>query len=73
MIPFFNLFDLSAPFRDPLMRRYGDRWAGTRVIDTDSKVSRLRQEIAYRLFNKKNVQLTNPVQTPLSEFARTAG
>jgi uncharacterized RDD family membrane protein YckC len=73
MIPVFNLFDLSAPFRDPLMRRYGDRWAGTRVIDTDSKVSRLRQEIAYRLFNNKNVQLTNPVQTPLSEFARTVG
>jgi uncharacterized RDD family membrane protein YckC len=73
MIPFFNLFDLSVPFRDPLMRRYGDRWAGTRVIDTDSRLTRLRQQIAYRLFNKKGVQLTNPVQTPLSEFARTAG
>jgi hypothetical protein len=55
------------------MRRYGDRWAGTRVIDTDSRLTRLRQQIAYRLFNKKGVQLTNPVQTPLSEFARTAG
>lgn len=73
MIPVFNLFDLSAPFRDPLMRRYGDRWAGTRVIDTDSRLARLRQEIAYRLFNRKGVQLTNPVQTPLSEFARTGG
>ena len=28
-IPIFNLIDLMAPFRDPLLRRYGDRWAGT--------------------------------------------
>jgi uncharacterized RDD family membrane protein YckC len=70
MIPIFVLFDCSVPFRDPLLRRYGDRWAGTRVIDTDRKVSQLRQRIVDRLFKKKGVQLSNPIQTPMSAFAR---
>ena len=30
--------------RDPLLRRYGDRWAGTRVIDTERKLAKDRAE-----------------------------
>ena len=48
------------------MRRFGDRWAGTRVIDTEGRLTQLRQRVAERLFKKKGVQLINPVQTPLS-------
>jgi uncharacterized RDD family membrane protein YckC len=70
-IPVFNLIDLSVPYRDPLTRRYGDRWAGTRVIDTESKLARIRSVMTWRLFNKKGVQLINPVQTSLATFART--
>jgi uncharacterized RDD family membrane protein YckC len=73
MIPIFNLIDWSVPYRDPLMRRFGDRWAGTRVIDTQRRLSQIRWRILDRLRRKKGVQLLNPVQTPLSEFARTAG
>jgi uncharacterized RDD family membrane protein YckC len=69
-IPLFNLIDLSVPYRDPLMRRFGDRWAGTRVIDTEGRLSQIRRRVAERLF-KKGVQLINPVRTPLSTFART--
>lgn len=71
-IPVFGLFDVSAPYRDPLMRRYGDRWAGTRVIDTESRITRVRDQILQRL-KKKGIQLLNPVRTPMSTFARTAG
>jgi uncharacterized RDD family membrane protein YckC len=71
-IPVFGLFDVSAPYRDPLMRRYGDRWAGTRVIDTESRIKLVRDQILRRL-RKKGIQLLNPVQTPMSTFARTDG
>jgi uncharacterized RDD family membrane protein YckC len=54
-IPIFNLVDAIAPFADPLLRRYGDRWAGTRVIDTERKLAKDRQKVAVRLF-KKGVQ-----------------
>jgi uncharacterized RDD family membrane protein YckC len=54
-IPFFNLVDLSVPYRDPLLRRYGDRWAGTRVIDTERKLAKVRAKIAKRLI-KKGIQ-----------------
>jgi uncharacterized RDD family membrane protein YckC len=70
-IPIFVLFDFSIPFRDPLMRRYGDRWAGTRVIDTDSWLSQVRRQVLERLFRKKGIRLINPIQTPMSAFART--
>jgi uncharacterized RDD family membrane protein YckC len=73
MIPVFILFDCSVPFRDPLLRRYGDRWAGTRVIDTDRKLTQVRQRILSRLHWKKQVRLLNPVQTPMSAFARIDG
>ncbi|HET6323930.1 MAG TPA: RDD family protein [Planctomycetaceae bacterium] len=71
-VPVFGLIDLSAPYRDPLMRRYGDRWAGTRVIDTEGRLSRLRQRVQWRLFKKKGVRLANPVVIPMSAFAQIA-
>jgi uncharacterized RDD family membrane protein YckC len=70
-IPIFVLVDFSVPFRDPLMRRYGDRWAGTRVIDSDKWLSQVRRQILERLFRKKGIRLLNPIQTPMSSFART--
>jgi uncharacterized RDD family membrane protein YckC len=51
-IPFFNLVDASVPYRDPLLRRFGDRWAGTRVIDSDRKLAKARAKIARRLIKK---------------------
>lgn len=71
-IPIFNLADLMVPYRDVLMRRYGDRWAGTRVIDTDAKLQKTRTNVLIRL-DQKGVQLDSPVTTPMSEFARIAG
>ena len=32
----------SVPYRDPLLRRYGDRWAGTRVLDSERKLAKAR-------------------------------
>src|SRR5262249_38806805 len=54
-IPIFNLVDAAAAYSDPLMRRYGDRWAGTRVLDTERKLAKDRGKIAQRLI-KKGVQ-----------------
>jgi uncharacterized RDD family membrane protein YckC len=71
LIPIFVLFDFSVPMRDPLMRRYGDRWAGTRVIDTEGWLSEVRRRIQERLFRKKGIRLLNPIQTRMSTFART--
>jgi uncharacterized RDD family membrane protein YckC len=62
-IPIFNLVDAVAPYYDPLLRRYGDRWAGTRVIDTERKLAQARGQIAQRLI-KKGVQ-------PPGEFGMT--
>jgi uncharacterized RDD family membrane protein YckC len=62
-IPIFNLADAVAPYYDPLLRRYGDRWAGTRVIDTERKLAQSRAKTAQRLF-KKGVQ-------PAREFGLT--
>ena len=39
-IPIFNLVDAIVPFQDPLLRRYGDRWAGTRVLDSERKLAK---------------------------------
>src|SRR5262249_1181909 len=58
-IPIFNLADAVAPYYDPLFRRYGDRWAGTRVIDTERKLAKARESIERRLI-KKGVQPAPP-------------
>jgi hypothetical protein len=51
-IPLYNLFDAFAPLRDPLQRRYGDRWAGTRVIDSDAKLTKARAKVQNALARK---------------------
>jgi hypothetical protein len=62
-IPIYSLFDAIAPYRDPLFRRYGDRWAKTQVLDTEKKLAKARAKIARRLI-KKGVQ-------PPPEFGMT--
>lgn len=68
-IPFFNLLDLSVPYRDRYLRRYGDRWAGTRVIDTDGALGRARSRTRYQLARKR-VRLSPPPALTMNEFAR---
>ena len=70
-IPFFNLYDAAVPYRDPLLRRVGDRWAGTRVIDTERKLAKTREKIARRLI-KKGVQPAREFGMTMEEFARLA-
>jgi uncharacterized RDD family membrane protein YckC len=50
-IPLFNFVDALVPYRDPLLRRYGDRWAGTRVIDTETRLAKDRRTVARILLN----------------------
>jgi uncharacterized RDD family membrane protein YckC len=69
-IPIFNLVDLSVPFRDPLVRRYGDRWAHTRVIDSPKRLEKDRAKIAKRLF-KKGFQPAPIAGMTMEGFART--
>lgn len=68
-IPIFNLVDLSVPYRDPLLRRYGDRWAGTRVIDTNARLAKVRAKIAQRLL-KKGVQPAPELGMTMEGLAR---
>lgn len=70
-IPFFNLVDFSVPFRDPLLRRYGDRWGGTRVLDTEQKLAKVREKLARRLV-KKGVQPAPAVGMTMEGLARIA-
>ncbi len=70
-IPLFNLVDMSVPYRDPLIRRYGDRWAHTRVIDTIGKLAKVRAGIVKRLL-KKGYRPAPEVGMTMEEFARTA-
>jgi uncharacterized RDD family membrane protein YckC len=70
-IPFFNLVDLSVPYRDPLLRRFGDRWAGTRVLDTEPKLARLRGKRALSLI-RKGVQPAQTVDMTMEDLARLA-
>lgn len=71
MIPFFNLVDISVPYRDPLGRRYGDRWAGTRVIETARKLEKVRAKVAKRLA-KKGVEIPQVVEITAQQYARIA-
>ncbi len=69
-IPVFQYIDLSVPFWDPLLRRYGDRWAKTRVIDTDSKLASLRDKIARRMLKKRGIQPPAEFGMTMQEFAQ---
>jgi uncharacterized RDD family membrane protein YckC len=70
-IPIFNLVDAVAPYYDPLLRRYGDRWAGTRVIDAKGKLAKVREKIARRLL-KKGVQPPPKFGLTMEGLARLA-
>jgi len=70
-IPIFNLVDAVAPYYDPLLRRYGDRWAGTRVLDTAPKLAKDRDKIARRLL-KKGVQRPPKFGMTMGGLARLA-
>jgi uncharacterized RDD family membrane protein YckC len=72
LIPFFNLVDLSVPFRDPLWRRYGDRWAGTRVLDSERKLAKVRTKVARRMIKKKGIQPPEVLPTTMEGLARLA-
>ena len=60
------------PYRDPLLRRYGDRWAGTRVIDTERKLAKDREKIARRLIKKKGIQPPPELGMTMEGLARLA-
>ncbi|APW59484.1 RDD family protein [Paludisphaera borealis] len=70
-IPFFNLYDAAVPYRDPLLRRIGDRWAKTRVLDAPRKLEEAREKVA-RLLLKKGVQPLREVGLTMEELARIA-
>jgi uncharacterized RDD family membrane protein YckC len=70
-IPIFNLVDAIAPYYDPLLRRYGDRWARTRVLDNERNLEKARQKIARRLL-KKGVQPPPEVGMTMEGLARIA-
>lgn len=69
MIPFFNLVDGSVPYRDPLQRRFGDRWGKTRVIDSERKLDKIRAKISGKL-QRKGIELTDEPTMTLQEFAQ---
>lgn len=69
LIPFFNLADASVPYRDPYQRRFGDRWAKTRVIDSEAKLDKVRAKTRRKL-EKKGAKMTDESVMTLQEFAR---
>ena len=68
-IPIFNLLDAFAPYRDRLLRRYGDRWARTRVIDAPRRLERDRRSIMRKL-ERKGITLERFPGLTIEEFAR---
>jgi uncharacterized RDD family membrane protein YckC len=69
LIPFFNIADAIVPYRDPLQRRYGDRWAKTRVIDTPRQLDKIREK-TQRKMAKKGVDLVLTTGMTMEQFAR---
>jgi uncharacterized RDD family membrane protein YckC len=72
LIPIFNLFDAQRAYSDPLMRRFGDSWAKTRVLDVPQKVDKARAKVADKL-QRKGIDYPTVTVMPLEEFARTDG
>jgi uncharacterized RDD family membrane protein YckC len=70
LICLFNLFDAIVIYRDPLQRRYGDRWAGTRVIDSERKLARDRMNVARQMIKKKGIQPPAELEMTMESFAR---
>src|SRR5262249_20839658 len=71
LIPIFNLFDAMAAYQDPLQRRYGDRWASTRVIDSERKLAKDRFKLARRLV-KKGIQPPQELEMTMERLAQLA-
>jgi len=72
LIPFLNLVDLTVPYRDPLCRRYGDRWAKTLVVDAVHKLEARRMKVR-RWLAQKGVELERFPEVTPEQLARTAG
>jgi uncharacterized RDD family membrane protein YckC len=72
LIPVFNLFDMSISFRDRLQRRYGDRWAKTRVIDTPGRLAKVRAKVR-RWLARKDVKLASTGGMTMKQFVRLGG
>jgi uncharacterized RDD family membrane protein YckC len=70
-IAVFNLLDAFVPLHDPLQRRYGDRWAKTRVIDTPQRLEKARRRVRAQLA-RKGVALVSEPRMTMEEFARLA-
>jgi uncharacterized RDD family membrane protein YckC len=70
LVPIFNLVDAVAAYSDPLQRRFGDRWAGTRVIDSVRKLAKDRNTLAKRLIKKKGIQPPPEFEMTMEGFAR---
>jgi uncharacterized RDD family membrane protein YckC len=64
-IPFVNLLDLSVPYRDPLWRRWGDRWARTRVLFTPAALEQRRARAGEQM--RQNVGEFLPLDPPAQE------
>lgn len=70
-VPILNLYDVLVPYRDPLFRRVGDRWAKTRVLDSPKKLAKVRADVARRLL-KKGLQPPHQLGTTMEDLARLA-
>ncbi len=71
LIPFFNIADAIKPYYDPLLRRYGDQWASTRVIDREARLAKDRAKIAKRLL-KKGIQPPPDLELTMTGLAQLA-
>jgi|GEM_PF-2228597 len=69
LIPYFNIYDIVVVYRDPRLRRMGDRWAKTRVVDSVAKLGKAREKIARRLL-KKGYQPPREVGMTMDDYAR---
>lgn len=72
LIPIFNLVDAQRAYSDPFLRRFGDSWAKTRVLDTPGKLERARSRVRRKL-EKKGIDYPTDSVMSLEEFARTDG
>lgn len=70
MIPFFNLVDGSVPYRDPLQRRFGDRWGKTRVIDSEKKLGKVRAKASRKMAKKGITTISDEPIMTLQQFAQ---
>ncbi len=69
LIPIYNLVDAQASFSDPLFRRHGDSWAGTRVLDSPRKLVKDRAKVEKRML-KRGIQPARDLDTTMQDLAR---